>query len=263
MFTALLLFVTACSRNSESDEKAVVWVNPPSWDDKNIKHVAFDSPAMGHAVGVSIKLPKGYDTSSKDHPVIYFLHGRGGNETSDVEEFIDFYEKSVGNLALLEPIVVFPNGGLTGYRGDMKTMLIHELIPHIARTYRVKSSPQAQIIAGFSMGGAGAVRLALEHPERFGGTVSWGGGMWSNWDDLLEAASNNAPILNKNRFRALLINGEADHPTAYTPLQEVFEEQSVISEQVILKDVSHDLSQYYAASLETFARFIQSLWSEE
>ncbi|MDB6073105.1 MAG: putative esterase, partial [Verrucomicrobiaceae bacterium] len=69
---------------------------------------------------------------------------------------------------------VFPNGGRSTMYQDSaagrflaETTFIKELIPHIDTTYRTIADRKGRCIEGFSMGGRGAVHLAMKHPELF------------------------------------------------------------------------------------------------
>ena len=54
---------------------------------------------------------------------------------------------------------------------------IDELIPLIDHDYATKAEPAGRALAGFSMGGAGSVRLSILHPELFCAAGSWGGAL--------------------------------------------------------------------------------------
>ena len=60
----------------------VTWVNRPSTLPAGVQHRTLQSPSMKHEVGWSIYLPPEYDSSQQRYPVVYWLHGAGGNETS-------------------------------------------------------------------------------------------------------------------------------------------------------------------------------------
>ncbi len=59
-----------------------------------------------------------------------------------------------------------------------------ELIPLIDRTYRTRADREGRVIAGFSMGGGGAVRLALKHPDLFSAAASWAAALGSRGGGL-------------------------------------------------------------------------------
>ena len=158
----------------------ITWVNPPDRLPLNVTHATFWSRSMDVDVGYSIYLPPGYEDNARRYPVVYWLHGRTGSE-----RFIE----PVGALhsgiedGRFEPMVlVIANGGVangyidnptTGVMGE--SVIISELMPHIEATYRVGSKTAGRGIGGYSMGGAGAVRMALRNPKAFRAAVSVGG----------------------------------------------------------------------------------------
>jgi enterochelin esterase-like enzyme len=56
--------------------------------------------------------------------------------------------------------------------------LVRELLPWVARTYRVRLRPDRTVLAGLSCGGLAALHWAAEHPERFGLVLSQSGSFW-------------------------------------------------------------------------------------
>lgn len=198
----------------------IVWVNEWQKPPPRLKHLAFASEAMGHKVGVSI-LPPAHDQPA---PLIIFLHGRGGDETTDLPAFMNFIRPVIRELQLPEPLVVFPNGGLTGYRGNMASMIIDELLPYLDRHYRLMPDRRHRLLAGFSMGGAGSVRLMLQHPQMFGGAASWGGGVWHKDAALFESVVERGELLRQLDPHFFLANGSNDRPQAFVPLEDVFEQ---------------------------------------
>jgi enterochelin esterase-like enzyme len=192
----------------------VSWVNPKLPQGPGLTHHVLTSKALGHEVGYVAWTPPGYD-ATKRYPVIYFLHGIGGTESADAAGFSGLVAKGIEKGEIAPVLVVFPNGGASGYRGPVETMIIDELIPRIDQDYPTLNSPESRAIAGFSMGGAGAVRLSLLHPELFAAAASWGGGAGP---DLEAAVDQSADLLKKRGFGLLLINGEKDRPEAFKPL---------------------------------------------
>ena len=140
----------------------------------NVTHHTYRSAVMQRDAGYCIYLPPSYakDTQRR-YPVIYNLHGAGGNETRTI------YNAEVLHAGILagqwpEIIMVFPNGGrATMYqdsadgRFPAETTFVRELMPHIDTTYRTIADRKGRCIEGFSMGGRGATHLAMRHPQLF------------------------------------------------------------------------------------------------
>ena len=153
-----------------------VWINPPKSGQlpTGVTHHTFRSNAFARDVGYCLYLPPGYEAEpSRRYPVIYNLHGAGGNE---LHSFTDVKALHDGIVAGRWPamIMVLPNGGKnTFYKNSAdgkfpaETLIIRELLPHIDATYRTIATRAGRAIEGFSMGGRGATRLAIKYPDLF------------------------------------------------------------------------------------------------
>ena len=163
-----------------------MWVTSPVSElPIGVTHHTFRSASMQRDVGYCIYLPPGYEKDTQQrYPVIYHLHGAGGNETRSVYSASVLYE---GILAGKWPeiIMVFPNGGRSTMYQDSgdgrfmaEIMMIKELIPHIDATYRTIADSKARCIEGFSMGGRGSTNLAMKHPQMFGSLFNQSGNVY-------------------------------------------------------------------------------------
>jgi len=153
------------------------WVNAPkagAAPPAGVTHKTYRSAAMQCDVGYLVYLPPDYDSSgARRYPVIYNLHGAGGDEWHGFEE-AQLLDKGIRSGKWPPMIMVFPNGGRTTYYKDSadgkslpETTLIRELIPHIDGTYRTIAERKGRAIEGYSMGGRGSTRLAMKYPEMF------------------------------------------------------------------------------------------------
>ncbi len=153
-----------------------VWVNEPKPGQlpAGVLHKTYRSASMQHDVGYCIYLPPEYATATGTrYPVIYNLHGAGGNELHGFEE-AQVLDRGIRSGKLPPMILVMPNGGKTTFYKDSydgrymgETNIIRELIPHIDQTYRTIAARGGRAIEGFSMGGRGSTRLAIKYPGMF------------------------------------------------------------------------------------------------
>jgi len=105
-------------------------------------------------------------------PVFYLLHGLSDDHTAwtrqtNIERYAEGYPF----------IIVMPEGGRSYYtdvpRGEAyETALVRDLIPYIDGTFQTDARRAARVIGGLSMGGYGALKLALGHPDLFCSAVS-------------------------------------------------------------------------------------------
>jgi enterochelin esterase-like enzyme len=237
--------------------REVSWVNSDLPAGPVLKHHVLESKAMGHPVGYVVWTPSDYDAAAKTrYPVIYFLHGMGGNESKDAGGFSYRLRRAIRQGTMPPVICAFPNGGRSGYRDGVERMIITELVPLIDANYRTKAIAKSRGVAGFSMGGAGSVWLSLRHPDVFGFAGSWGGGLWGMEDSIVATVTANESQLKTSGYAALLVNGDRDRPKAFQLLTDKFTASGITHEVVVLKDTPHNLGLYYERAGDRMTRFL-------
>ena len=125
----------------------------------------------------AIYLPPDYESSDRSYPVLYLLHGGGGNQIVWVQNGnVRHIADSVILKGLATPmIIVMPDasGENRGYVNDpdgkwrYEDFFFQEFMPYIEKTYRIRPGKRYRAIAGLSMGGNGSFIYALHHPELF------------------------------------------------------------------------------------------------
>ena len=187
-----------------------------------IDTVTYDSKTVGTKRKTLIYTPPNF-SKSKKYPVLYLLHGIGGDEK---EWLIGKPQAILDNLYVdkkIEPmIVVMPNGramkddrGVGNIFDSVKVQafatfekdLLNDLIPFIEKNYPVISSPESRAIAGLSMGGGQSLNFGLGNLDKF----AWVGGFSSapNTKKPTELIPN--PEEAKKKLKLLWIScGDAD-----------------------------------------------------
>ncbi len=120
-------------------------------------------------IGMTATAPPG------DPPVLYLLHGLSDDDTIWLRRTsIERYVAPLG-LAVVMPQVhrSFYLDGV--HTGGYWTFISEELPEIVARFFRVSQRREDTFVAGLSMGGYGAFRLALHQPERFAAAASLSG----------------------------------------------------------------------------------------
>jgi S-formylglutathione hydrolase FrmB len=212
LLLALPAFVLGCSAKTPGGDparptpqaEAPAGAGAPSASRVVTEH--FHTDALGVDKDVVIYLPRGYDAAvGKRWPVFYYLHGLGGNETNWVKNGkLDTAADQLG----LAAIVVMPDGddgfyvdstAPIDYEQCMKdgsglfvperephdttcvrtrayeTYIAKDLVGWVDAHYRTLARRDARAIAGLSMGGFGAMELALRHPDEFAAAASHSG----------------------------------------------------------------------------------------
>lgn len=241
--------------------REITWVNPDIPQMRGLTHKVLASKSLGHDVGYVVWTPPEFDTSQLTrYRVVYFLHGAGGSEKSDSAGFASRIAREMRSGKFPPAICVFPNGGLSGYRGQIESMIVDELIPQIDKSYPTKPDASGRVVCGFSMGGAGAVHLSLNHPDLFCGAGSWGGALSfrgsAEDSPLLAIAKQNAAKLKANNFALITINGDQDRPEAFKPLADLLHSRGIKHQTLVLADTNHNLGKYYERSSDTMIEFL-------
>ena len=148
LFLSLLIFIT----NSFAQQR--------------LKFVSFYSPSVHDTMRAGILLPTNYD-HSREYPVLFLLHGYSGDETDWTTR--TGLERYTATLSL---IVVMPEANNSWYVNSendttkqYEDYMLVDLPHYVASLYPIDTTHEA--IAGLSMGGYGALELALRHPSRF------------------------------------------------------------------------------------------------
>jgi len=176
------LLVTAVGAAEE--KPFMSFFNPPAKPIPLEEHQSYGSQAMKTRVGYNIYLPPGYREpgNTNRYPVIYWLHGRGCSESND--QFpAAMIDAAIRSNSIPPLIFVYASGGAMSFYSDSydgqwmaETTIIKELVPHIDSTYRTIADRKGRAIQGMSMGGFGALKLALKYPDMFSSVVAFAGG---------------------------------------------------------------------------------------
>jgi enterochelin esterase-like enzyme len=124
---------------------------------------------------VSVYLPPNYDATSQRYPVIYYLHGFMGKDNifPQMQAILDagiskqkirpFIFVQADQYTLFEGSF-YSNSSLTGNGDEFESK---ELVEYIDKNYRTIANRESRGIAGHSMGGYGAFKIGMLHPEVF------------------------------------------------------------------------------------------------
>lgn len=131
---------------------------------KRIVHGILSGKLMQREIPYRVILPKDYDVSEKNYPVVYLLHGLFGSCDNwlDLTGITDYLDDK-------ELIAVLVEGGNSWYidskaatGNKFGSYIIKELIPEIENSFRTINKRESRAIVGLSMGGYGAFKFALK-----------------------------------------------------------------------------------------------------
>jgi enterochelin esterase family protein len=154
-----------------------------------VSRLWYDSPGLGMDRRITIYTPPGYESSSEKYPVLYLLHGAGGDEEAWISlgRTAQIMDNLIVHGKAKPMIVVMPNGNviqdaapgegsLGFYKPEFmipKTMdgtyeaSFMDIIKFVESNYRVKAEKSNRAIAGLSMGGFHTMHISRYYPNTF------------------------------------------------------------------------------------------------
>lgn len=154
----------------------------------NLRKIWYNSPTIGTDRRMYVYTPYGYETSTQSYPVLYLLHGGGGDEDawSTMGRACQILDNLIEKKLAVPMICVMPNGNpgqqaaktsmleeTTYDRNDPKfqnlyiNSIIKDIIPYVEKNYRAIPNADSRAVAGLSMGGAHTLSVTNEYPGTF------------------------------------------------------------------------------------------------
>ncbi|TQF66752.1 alpha/beta hydrolase [Pseudoalteromonas luteoviolacea] len=184
-----------------------------------IVKVPFTSKALENSLigtkatrDVHIYLPDDYHTTKTRYPVLYFLGAYSWpiKYSSHIEKMLDNHKKQ-GNTMEMIVVMLEGNTPLRGsfyvnstVHGNFSDYVLEEIVPWIDSTYRTKAQAKHRGIAGFSMGGTGALRFAANNPDVFGHVYALSPGMFDERGMAKSYLTSDAAIKRYQAFKQKL-----------------------------------------------------------
>jgi len=191
---------------------------------RNVPHgevqpITYHSRSLDREREAVVYVPPGYSTGGERYPVLYLLHGAGGDEKTwtDRQQAHVILDNLIAGGALKPFVVVMPHGythrleegvrrrGAEDYKTDMEEFAVDfvaDLVPTVESRYHVGADRDHRAIAGLSMGGGQSLAIGLTHPEMFRSVAAFSSAMqianspaWGGID--MDAALANADAINQ------------------------------------------------------------------
>lgn len=183
----------------------------------------YDSPRLEMDRRLTIYTPPGYEKSNAKYPVLYLLHGAGGDEEAWIAlgRTAQIMDNLIAEGKVTPMIVVMPNGNVIqdgapgeGSKGFYKPQFMvpktmdgtyegafKDIISFVESNYQVKADKANRAIAGLSMGGYHSLHISRYYPNTFDyvGLFSAAimaredatGKVYSDFDNTLKAQMDN------------------------------------------------------------------------
>jgi S-formylglutathione hydrolase FrmB len=137
-----------------------------------LQHKSVASSALKRDMSYTVYVPDGYQSSDLHYPVLYLLHGAGGDENAWVEHggIRERADRLIASGAIPPTLIVMPGcrscWWIDGAKDQAETAFWNDLVPGIASSYRTIDSKAGRLVAGLSAGGYGSIRFAMKYPDR-------------------------------------------------------------------------------------------------
>ncbi|MBN7816116.1 esterase [Algoriphagus pacificus] len=174
----------------------------------NVSKVWYSSPTLESNRRMYVYTPPGYDSGNETYPVLYLLHGAGGDE--DAWTALGRANHILDNLIAegkAKPmLIVMTNGNAwqastlrnrpgveavtretyAQFQGKFEESLVKDVVPYIEKHYRVIKNKDGRALAGLSMGGGHTITASIENPGTFGYIGVFSSGIFDANADMAE-----------------------------------------------------------------------------
>ncbi|MBN1907358.1 MAG: esterase family protein [Deltaproteobacteria bacterium] len=153
-----------------------------------LETITYNSKSIGVDRKAVVYTPPNYDPNKK-YPVLYLMHGIGGNEThwTTLCSANKILDNLIADKKAVPMIIVMPNGRATAeppstnfmadfnYYANLEPDLLNDLKPYIESHYPVNTGRDYQALTGLSMGGGQGLNFGINNIDKF----AWVGGFSS------------------------------------------------------------------------------------
>jgi enterochelin esterase-like enzyme len=173
---------------------------PGEWanmiDVKDLPHgrvaaVWYPSPTIGMSRRMLIYTPPGYDKTDESYPVLYLMHGGGGDEEAWINRGrANYILDNLIAAGKAKPMIIVITNGVPAVpsapddrplkmltaatagpaamtSGKFEESMVKDVIPFVESNYRVKANPENRALSGLSMGGYHTQKISNANPGMF------------------------------------------------------------------------------------------------
>ena len=255
IFTVLFLLLVGCKATPNSPSLAHIPENCTSSGE--IIRAEISQSSRGNSYNYQVYLPPCFSAESEfRYPVLYIVPGRGGGPDS---WFAAGLAKVVDDLILSNQIPPFIIVATESIDSDpLGEIISNELIPTIESQYPISDERQHHAVAGGSLGGIAAYRLAFQYPDTFASAGIFGAGAISGEEQRINSwlsAMNDG-----NRVRVFMDCGDED--TLMLDRAEVMKsllDDAGVENQLHVGSGGHNYT-YRLSNFETYLKWVSKDW---
>ncbi|MGD0453913.1 MAG: alpha/beta hydrolase-fold protein [Solirubrobacteraceae bacterium] len=201
--------------SSASAVQSLPTLEPVSQDaaGSSIVRASYPSAALHGEGSFLVYLPPGYDSTTAHYPALYMLPGQDQSDTAFLQVGLQGQLDGLIARHAIPPVIAVmiqggPGANLWRNHGAVRyESYILEVQELIDRTLPTVPARGARAVVGDSMGGYGAMNVALSNPYRFGVVESW----LSFFNGLEGDLRTDQPIISRLGLHAFVYGGEQDH----------------------------------------------------
>lgn len=155
----------------------------------NLSQVWYESPTLGMTRRMFIYTPYGYENGTAKYPVLYLLHGAGGDEDawSTMGRACQIMDNLIEKKLAVPMLIVMPNGNPTqaaartlmmpekvidrtnpAFANSYVNSIVKDIVPYVEKNYRVIAKPSSRALSGLSMGAGHTISCTNLYPGFFG-----------------------------------------------------------------------------------------------
>ena len=170
----------------------------------------FRSEAIGRDYKYTVYLPDSYKKDTKNYPVLYLLHGAGGDENEWIAKggARETMDALIARKLIAPMIVVMPGHTaawwVDGAKEKGETALVKEVMPHAEGKYRIDATRSNRLIAGLSAGGYGTLNLVMKYPQMFAAAAILSPAIYDPVPPSHSSGVRNPPFQKDGKFDAEL-----------------------------------------------------------